>query len=266
MFGAFHFRFLVIIVELKMLPTQVAVALQTDALPGNSLERVDQNQPRVFSLLPGSNGPNSRNKPRRKRLPKLKDSVPVMINPQISRSSLGVTLFTSHYRSTSTPESVSSFVDKGVIDDQSPSSKLHVDYNTYDANNNNINNHQIPSMVTHLNSSPILPSVQQTSIYPSDAAEMNSKSQSIPVRQTLTVNQLLPNNLTGRSVSIPSLQENEHNHLQSSFTLIDEGCLLGQPPSTFSSTTPISASETQPIKLKRSKKNSQCISNLHIII
>ena len=235
-----------------MLSTQAGVGTQTDILPVQSIELGDRNQPQIFSLLPSSNSPNSVKKPRRKKPTKLDDSIPVVINPQITRTSTGVSINTSHHCSTSMPEPISSFVAKPrTLNDHSLSFRVCIDHNIYDANNN-INNNQIPPGTMPLH--PSLPTqVQQTLVYSSPM--VNGNPQSISKSQMFGVNQLLTHHFNERVMTIPSFQQNEYNYLHSSFTLTDEGSLVARTPSVPSSASPISASEVRSAKSKRSKKN-----------
>ena len=247
-----------------MLPTQTAVAIQTEKLSAQSLGIVDQYQTQIFSLLSSANSPDPMKKPRRKKLAKSDDLIPVKINPQIIRTSRGVSLSMSHQRSTSMPDFISSSAGTTVIDDPHLLPELRVDHNKYDANNN-INNHQIPSSIGPSNSS-ILSQMPQTFMYLSKVADTDSNPSSISRSQTLGGNQLFTDNLIERNVSAPSLRENAPNYLQPPFTLTNQGSLLGLSSSIPSSLAPTFISETPLRKPTRSKKKSQHTSSLCTII
>ncbi len=241
--SSFCFHLFAVVIELKMLPnTQKSLAIQTDILPTQNIGLLDQNEPKIYSLLANSSSPNSTKKSRRKKPTKLDETMPVMINPQITRTPIGVTLTTSHYRSTPLPEPISSYVAARLLSDHRLPFRLCLDHNACDTNNN-INSNQIPSITMSLN--PSLPvQVQQSPTFASPIVNTNSIPQLVTKSQLLGVNQSLDNTMNERIVPIPSLQQNAQNYLQSLFTLTDQGSRLSHSPSV-----PL-------VKSKRSKTDS----------
>jgi len=240
-----------------MLPTQANLATQTDILPIQNIGLLDQNQPQIYSLLANSNSPTSTKKPRRKKTTKLDETMPVVINPQITRTPTGVTFAPSHHRSTTLPEPIPSFVSTRLINGHALPFRFCLEHNSYDANNN-INNNQSPSHTIPFNSL-LLAQVRQTPAWPNDSLPVvntNLMPQLVTKSQPFSLNRLLNNHINERPVSVPSLQQNEYKHLNSSFTITDQGSLLSHSNSLSSPAASISASDVPLVKPKRSKKKS----------
>ena len=240
-----------------MLPTQTNLAIQTDILPTQNIGVLDQNPPPIYSLLSNSNSPNSAKQNRRKKTMKLDETMPVMINPQITRMASGVTFIPPHlHRSTIPLETIPSFVSSGLINGPLRPYRVCFEPNTYDANNN-INHNQMPSISMSLN--PSLPTqIQKTSTTPwsnessLSAVNTNSMSHIMTKSQFFGVNRFLNNNINERTISIPSPQHNGY-HLNPSFTSTEQGSIFSHSHPIPSSLSSISTTSIPAVKPKRSK-------------
>jgi hypothetical protein len=239
-----------------MLPTQASFAIQTDILPTQNIGLLDQNQPQVYSLLESSNGPIPTKQPRRKKTTKLDETIPVRINPQIARTSTGITFTGPHHRSRTPPEPIPPFVSTGLINGHTVPFRFYLGHNSYDANNN-INHHQISPLSIALN--PSLPAqAQQIPKWSNESLPIvntNSMLQSVTKSQLFQLNQLINNSISDTTMFIPSPPQNEYKHLNSALTFTDQGSLLSHSHSFPSPTSSISASDVPVVKPKRSKKN-----------
>ena len=117
-----------------MLPTNTSIPNQTDRTLMQNIELLGQSQSQMYSLLAStknsSPSPSSK-RVHRKKKSKLDETTPVTINPQIARTSLGVSF------AASTPDSVARHINN-------LSCRLYVDQHSYDTNNN-IYHHQMPA-------------------------------------------------------------------------------------------------------------------------
>jgi hypothetical protein len=237
-----------------MLPTYTDLAIQTDILPTQNIGLLDQSQPQIYSLLADSNNPIQMKQPRRKRTTKLDETMPVMVNPQITRTA-GVTFVAPHHHSTIPPKAMPSFVSTHFRNGHTVPFRVYLDHESYGANN--INNNQIQSLSMPLN--PSLPiQARQTPTWFNGslpAVHTNSMPQLVTKPQFLGFNRFLNNNINERTVSAPSSQQNGYKHLDSSLTSIDQGSLLSPSHSLSSPLSSISASDVPSVKPKRSKKN-----------
>lgn len=197
-----------------MLRTQETLAIQTDVLPTQNIGHLDQNQPQIFSLLSGSNNSTSIRKPRRKKNTKLEEAIPVMINPQITRTPTGVTFGAPLNHSVTLPESLSPIVSTRLINSQTIPLRFYIEHDSYDANNN-INHNQNQSLPIPLTTS-VSVQTQRTSTWPNEFisdANSNSLPQLITESQFLKLNQLLNSRIDEAASVICATKQNEHKHI-----------------------------------------------------
>jgi hypothetical protein len=239
-----------------MLSTQVNSAIQTDILPTQNIARLDQTQPQIYSLLANTNSPSSTKPPRRKKTTKVDDTIPVMINPQITRTPTGVAFDSPYHRSTIVPDSLAPLMSTCLLNGHPLPFRFHIDHNSYDANNN-IHHNRVPSPSMSLNSSSST-QAQQISTWPNGSlpgVNPNLLSQTVLRSQLFGINQLLNNNISERTVSGSSPKQNEYKPHNPTFSLTDQGSMLGHSHSLPSPLASASTSAVPPVKPKRSKKN-----------
>jgi hypothetical protein len=238
-----------------MLPTQVNSAIQTDVFPTQNIGLIEQKQPQIYSLLADANTPSPTKKRRRKKTTKLDETIPVMINPHITRAAMGAVFDAPHYRSTIIPDSIPSSIPTCLSNGHSLPLRFFSDSNSYDANNN-INHSRIPSPSVSLNSSSQTPA-QQISAWHNDTLSV-ANANLMPQIGTRTLpfrmNQLLNNNTGERIVAASSPHQNEHKHLNSNFMVTDQGSLLGPSYSVPTLAASVSTSAVPQKKPKRSKQ------------
>ncbi|CAF3961658.1 unnamed protein product [Rotaria sordida] len=238
-----------------MLPTQENIAIQTDILPTQNIGHLDQNQPQVYSLLSDSKSPSSIKKPRRKKTTKLEETIPVMLNPQITRTPTGITFGAPyhhhhHHHSMTLPESIPSFVSAPLINGHTLPFRLLIEHDSYDANNN-INHNEISSLSMSLNSS-VSVQTQQSPPWSNDSVRVinsNSMSQMIAESQLVGLNRILNNKIDERTVSMCSTQQNEYKYLSPSFTYSRQESPISHfhpIPSSLSSTHVSAVAPTKP--------------------
>ncbi|CAF3020251.1 unnamed protein product, partial [Rotaria sp. Silwood2] len=236
-----------------MLPTQENIAIQTDILPTQNIGHLDQNQPQVYSLLSSPNSPSSTKKPRRKKTTKLEETIPVMINPQITRTSTGVTFGAPHHHHSSMilPESIPSFVSTRFINGHTFPFRFFIEHDSCDANNN-ISQNQISSLSMSLNSS-VSVQTQQNPPWSNDSVPVsssNSMSQMVAEPQLFGSNQIINNKLEERAASAYSTQQNEYKYLNPSLTYSRQGSPISHSHTIPSSISSISASTIAPARPK----------------
>ncbi|CAF3800054.1 unnamed protein product, partial [Rotaria sp. Silwood1] len=230
-----------------MLPTQENIAIQTDILPTQNIGHLDHNQPQVYSILSGSNSSSSIKKPRRKKTTKLEETIPVMINPQITRTPTGVTFGMPHHRNNSMtlPESIPPFVSTRLINGHTLPFRVFIEHDSYDANNN-INNNHISSLSMPLNSSVSVQTEQNPPCFNDSVpvTNSNSMSQMVLESQLFGLNRIPDNRTDERTASVCSRQSNEYKHLNPSFTYKRQGSPITHSHTIPSSSSSISASTT----------------------
>ncbi|CAF2065883.1 unnamed protein product [Rotaria magnacalcarata] len=203
-----------------MLPTQEGFAIQTDILPTQNIGHLERNQPQVYSLLSSSTSCSSIKKPRRKKTTKLQETIPVMINPQITRTSTGVTFGAPHHHSTTIPESISPFVSARLLNSHPLPVRFFIEQDSCDSNNN-INHNQTPSLSIPLTSSVSVQTQQNPSWSNDFVSVMNSNalSQMVAESQLFGLNRIFNNKIDEKTASACSTQHNDYKHLSPSFTI-----------------------------------------------
>ena len=162
-----------------------------------------------------------------------------------------------HHRSTIIPNSIASSIPTRLSNGHSLPWRFVLDSNSYDANNN-INHNRIPSPSVPLNSSSQT-QAQQISAWHNDTlpvANANLMPQIDTRSQPFAMNQLLNNNTDGRIVAVSSPQQNEYKHLNTNFTLTDQGSLLDPSYSAPKLAASVSTSDVPQKKQKRSKQKN----------
>lgn len=232
-----------------MLSTQVDLGPQTDILPTQNIGLLDQNQPRIYSLLENTNSPTTSTKHRRKKAAKFDITTPVVVNPQITRAPRHINFAAPYQRSSIPSGAVSPFVSARHINGHEIPIRLYLGHPSYD-DNNNINNNQQTLPLSFYHSLPI--QAQQIPPWLNGSLPIlhtNSIPDLIKKSQLFELNRSVNNNMNERTVSIPLSQQNEHKHPNQSLTFIDQGSLLNH-----TQFLPSPVSDVPTIKQKRSKK------------
>jgi hypothetical protein len=226
-----------------MLPTQITIP------PTQNIGLLHESQPQVYSLLASPNNPPFGKQHRRKKTSQLDDTIPVTINPQITRTHMGVTFAASHPPSTIMSESIPSFVSARPRNSNTVPLRVYLKPDLYDANNN-INHNQTPPFSASLNS-PIPSQTQQSPVRsnePLSPITANLMSQTTAQQQLSELNRLINNH--ERTTPVPSTQKTEYDSLIRSLIFTNQGSLFTHShsfPSPLASTIPLQ-------KPKRSKQ------------
>ncbi|CAF3339215.1 unnamed protein product [Rotaria socialis] len=236
-----------------MLPTQESFAMQTDILPTQNIGHLEQNQPQVYSLLASSTSSSSIKKPRRKKTTKLQETIPVMVNPQITRTSTGVTFGAPHHHSTTIPESISPFVSARLLNSHPLPVRFFIEQDSCDSNNN-INHSQTSSLSIPLTSSVSVQTQQNPSWSNNFVSVMNSNalSQMVAESQLFGLNRLFNNKIDEKTASACLTQHNDYQHISPSLTISRK-----ESPINHFHTIPSPLSSVSPTKSKHKHSKRQ---------
>ncbi|UJR10292.1 hypothetical protein I4U23_014498 [Adineta vaga] len=228
-----------------MLPLQANSAVQAGMLPTRNNGLQDQSQPQIYSLLTDTHYSPLGTKPRRKKPTQLNETIPVVINPQISRGSAGMT--------STTPQSLPFFLPTQHIDDSQRYFKLFTN-NSCDTNGSTTSHKQKSSFPIPLNCSSPFQS-QRNSIQTNEST-LITNANSVPRIMTQSAfceyESFLGNHLNAKTLPLPSTQNNIYKHIYPQLLYVDQN--LREVDRRHSLPRPLTSISVPPVVSKKTKR------------
>ena len=237
-----------------MLSAQESLAIQRNKLSTQNVGPLDQNQAQVYSSLSNSNYPPSIRKSRRKRNAKLEEAIPVTINPQLAKTTSGVTFTEPNPYLTTLSESIPSLTSTHLINAHNFPCNFHIECDPYDANNS-INHNQISALSIPRGSS--LPAqIPQHLTYSNNSSSVinsNSLTEMIPKSQYPGLHRKLKDNIDELTPFIHPTHQNDYKQLEPLFLLVHQASTENHTPSLPLSSSSLSTPDTLPTNMTKSK-------------